>query len=127
MAQIRELLNKVNSSSDAREIHGPETASSSGDPGSKSTLDYSESENNDLRDSGLPLDTQNCMGTLRNVFERPPAQGGPPAALFENSKNLASSSRGLRPDITGNTKRPESEMRRDSLNAYSFTTLPKWR
>ena len=36
-------------------------------------------------------------------IERPPARGGPPSVPFVNSKSLASSSRGLRRDITGNT------------------------
>ena len=53
------------------------------------------------RDSGLLHDTRN-MGTSGNFFERLPDREGPPSALFDNSKNLASSSRGLRPDITGN-------------------------
>ena len=36
-------------------------------------------------------------------FESLPARAGPPSAILENSRNLASSSRGLRHDITGNT------------------------
>ena len=46
MAQIRELQNKVNSLSDAREFYDPESWSSSGaTPRSQSTLYYSESQN----------------------------------------------------------------------------------
>ena len=47
------------------------------------------------RDSGLPLDTRNKMGTSGNVFESLPARGEPSSGLFENSKNFASSSCGL--------------------------------
>ena len=117
MTQIHDLQYKVNSFSDAREFHDPETASSSNashvlcqpwnipSPGTMP-----------CRDSGLPHDTWNTMGTPENVFERLPAREGPPSALFENSKNLASSSRRLRPDISGNTTVPEREMRRDPQN-----------
>ena len=63
------------------------------------------------RDSGLPHDIRNIMGTSGNVFERLPGREGPPSALFGNSKNLASSSRGLRHGTTGNTMVPEREMR----------------
>ena len=51
-----------------------------------------------------------------NVFERLFAREGLPTALFNNSKNLASSSQELRPDIPGNTKLAESEMRRKPQN-----------
>ena len=53
-------------------------------------------------------------------FERPPAQEGRSSALFENSKNLASSSQELRPDTTETAKRPKSEMKREPLD----TTIP---
>ena len=66
-------------------------------------------------DSGLPHDTRNVLGTSGNVSESP-AREGPPSALFENSKNLASS-RGSRPDITGNTTVPEREIRREPRNS----------
>ena len=36
------------------------------------------------RDSGLPLDTRNTMGTSGNVFESLPARDGPSSGLFEN-------------------------------------------
>ena len=68
-------------------------------------------------DSELPRDAQNCMGTSGNVFERPLAQEGRSSTIFDNSKNLASSSQGLRPDIAETTRRRESEMKRVSLNA----------
>ena len=47
---------------------------------------------------------------------------GPPTFLFENSRNLASSSRGLRPDGTGNTTVPKREMRREPQ--HSSLPLP---
>ena len=39
------------------------------------------------------------------------------SALFNNSKNFATSSQELRPDSEGNTKRPEREMRREPQNS----------
>ena len=45
------------------------------------------------------------------------ARKGPPSALSENSKNLASSSHGLRPDIAGNTMVREKEMKREQQNS----------
>ena len=97
--QIQDLQN--NSLSDAREFHDLETASSSGalhvpiQP-----LTIPSPRGMPSRDSGLPHDTQNIMGTSGNVFESLPAREGPSSALFENSRNLAPSSRGLRPGIT---------------------------
>ena len=66
------------------------------------------------RDSGLPHDTRSIVGTSGNVFERLPARQGRTSTLFNSSKNLASSSQELRPDIPGNTKRHESDMRRET-------------
>ena len=70
--------------------------------------------------SGLPCHTQNGAGTTGNDFERPPAPEGLSSTIFNNSKNLASSSQELRPDTGGNTKRPESELIRKPLN----TSIP---
>ena len=125
LTQILDLQNKVNSFPDTRELYDPETASSSdvshvlcqrlADPSPRTMP---------CRDSGLPHDTRNIMGTPENVFERLPAREGPPSALFENSKNLASSSRRLTPDISGNTTVPEREMRREPQNGtYSHDGL----
>ena len=50
-------------------------------------------------------------------FESVPVREGPPSALFENSRNLASSSRGLGPDITGKATVPERETRREPENS----------
>ena len=76
------------------------------------------------RDSGLAHDTRNSMGTPRNVFECLRAREGPSSAFFENSRNLATSSRGLRPDVTGNTQ-VEREMRREPQT--SSIPVPRFR
>ena len=44
--------------------------------------------------------------------------------LFNNSKNLASSSQELGPDTEGNTKRPADEMIREPQ--HSFVPLPRF-
>ena len=49
------------------------------------------------RDSCLQPDSQNSLGTSGNVLEGLLARGEPSSALFQNSKNLASSSCGLNP------------------------------
>ena len=111
LTQIHDLHNKINSLSDAREFYDPDAASSSGAthvPSQPST--FPSPRTTPCRDSGLPHDTRNIVGTSRNVFERPPAQDGRPSAFFNNSKNLATSSQELRPDTERHTKRPESEM-----------------
>ena len=118
LTQIQDLQNKANSLSDAIEFYDPETASSSGAthvPSQPSAIPSSRTM--PCRDSGLPHDTRNVVGTLGNVFERLPVREGRTSAFFDNSKNLASYSRGLRPDIPGNTKRPDSEMRREPQNS----------
>ena len=61
-------------------------------------------------DSGLPPDTQNTLGTSGNVFESLRAREGPSLALFENSRDLASSSCGLG---LGNTVEHWKGVRRD--------------
>ena len=73
------------------------------------------------RDSGLRHDTRNIMGASGNVFERPPAQEGLSSTIFNNSKNLASSSQELRPD-TVETATKKSEMKRESLNTKISST-----
>ena len=57
-------------------------------------------------------------------FERLPARGGLPSAFFDNSRNLASSSCGLRPEITRNATVPERETRREPQN--SSTSVPRF-
>ena len=68
------------------------------------------------RDPELPHDTSSFMGTSGNVFERPPAREGRTSTFFNNSKDLAYTCQKLRLDVTGATKRSESEMRQESLN-----------
>ena len=50
---------------------------------------------------------------MGNVFERPSVQEGLPSTIFHNSQNLASSSQGLRHDISETAKR---ETKREPLN-----------
>ena len=57
------------------------------------------------------------MGTSGKVFERLPAREGRTSTLFNNSKNLASSSQELKPDTARSAKRPESETRRELQNS----------
>ena len=58
---------------------------------------------------------------LQETFlKRPPAHGGLSSTIFNNSKNSASSCQELRPDITGTTRRRESEMNKKSQN----TSIP---
>ena len=118
LAQIRELQKKVNSLSDAREYYDPETANSEqllSDPRSQSTLEHSESQNRALPRFWIAARYIECYGYCRKRFERLPAREGPPSALFENSRNLASYSQELRPDTAGNTKRHVHFRRRVSV------------
>ena len=103
LTQTQKLQNKVKSLSDAREFYDPETGSSSGVthvPIQPSTIPILMTM--PCRDSGLPLDARNTMGTSKNVLESLLAREGPSSALFENSRNLASSSCGLGPGTTVN-------------------------
>ena len=95
------------------------TASNSGEtPRSQPTLELSEAQRCMLiRDSGLPLDTRNIMGTPGNVFERLFARGGQTSTIFDNSRNLAHLSLKLGPDVEGHTRRLEIEMRREPQNS----------
>ena len=96
LTQIQDLQNNVNSLSDAREFNDPETASSSEAthvPCQPSRIPSARTM--PCRNSGLPLDTRKTMGTSGNVFESLPAREGPSSAIFENSRNLASSCCGL--------------------------------
>ena len=106
MAQIQDLQYKVNSLSDARELYDPESGSSSGAtdvPDQTSTI--LSSRTLPRCDSGLPRNTQNCTGIMGNVFERPPAQEGQSSTIFNNSKNLASSSRNVRLNVAETARR----------------------
>ena len=112
MAQIRELQNKVNSLSDAREFYDPESGSSSEAthvPDRTSTI--LSPRTLPRCDSGLQGDTLNGGSITGNVFERPPSQEGLSSTILNNSKNLASSSQGLIPDITETARRERNEKR----------------
>ena len=111
MAQIRELQNKVISLSDARELYDPESGSSSGATHVPDRTSAIPSPRTLPRcDSGLSRNTLNGTGITGNVFERPSAQEGVSSTIFSNSKNLAPSSQGLRPD-TIETARKECGMK----------------
>ena len=110
LTQIKDLQ-KANSLSDARKFYDPETASCSGASHVPSQPVNIPSPRVVIsRDSGLPLDTRNSMGTSGNVFESRPARKGPSTAFFESSKNLESSSCGLG---SGNTLEHGKVVRRD--------------
>ena len=68
------------------------------------------------RDSGLPHDARILWVLQETFFERLLAREGRTSTLFNNSKNLATSQE-LRPDLTGKTKRPEIDMRREPQNS----------
>ena len=105
MTHIQDLQNKANSLADAREIlrsWNIEQLWSSARSSEPSTIPSLRTRR--CRDSALPHDTLNIVGISGNVFEQLPAREGRASTLFNNSKNLASYSRELRPDTAGNTK-----------------------
>ena len=119
-AQIRHLQNKVNSLSDAREVHDLESGSSSGAtrvPDQTSTI--LSSKTLPRCDCGLPRNSQNGTGIMGNVLERPPVHEGQPATIH-NSKNLASCSQELEPGTIETARKRECEMERESLR----TSIP---
>ena len=98
LAQIQGLQGQVNSLGDAREFHDPDTASSSRAPHVHSQPVIIPSSKGMLsRDSGLPPTTRDTLGTAGNVFESVPAREGSSSAVFESSRDLATSSCGPRP------------------------------
>ena len=123
LAQMRESQDKVNSLSDAREFHDPETAGSSGASHVTSPpLTNPSYRTVPRRDSGLPPETVNMMG-ISDVFERLPAREGQPQNISKKSRNLASSSRGVKPKLTehtmttGSKRRPEQQDLSNSRNS----------
>ena len=95
LSQIQDLQNKVYSLKDAIEFYDYETASSSGASHVPSQPSDIPSRGMLCRDHRLPLDTLNIVGASGNVFDSLPAREGPSSALFEHSRNFASSSCGL--------------------------------
>ena len=70
LTKIQDSQNKANSLSDAREFHDPDTAKSSGASRVPSQpLIIPSPRGVRSRDSGLPRDTRNTVGTSGNVFE----------------------------------------------------------
>ena len=65
------------------------------------------------RDSGLPLNTRNSMGTSGNVFEDLPAPEGSSPLFFKIPRNLTSSPFELRSGNTGSTMRHGEGLRRE--------------
>ena len=111
LTHFQDLQNKVNSFlvRCERIFYDPETASSSGAthvPSQPATIPSPRTML--CCDSGVPHDTQKIVGTSGHVSERPSAREGRTSTIFDDSKNLASSSQGLRPDIT-ETARRESQ------------------
>ena len=120
LTQIQDLQNKVNSLTDAREFHNPESGISSGAthvPDQTSTI--LSPRTLPRCDSGMPRDTQCGTGITGNVFERPRAEEGLSSTICKNSKNLASSSQWLRPDTTGIARKRDDEMKREPLSVPS--------
>ena len=114
LAQIQDLHNKVSSLNDARCFYDPQTASSSGvSHVPNQSLNIPSPRGMVSRDSCLPHDTPNSMGTSGSDFESPLARDGPSSAFFENPKNLASSLCGLRPGNTGNEVNHGEGVRRE--------------
>ena len=74
-------------------------------------------------DSRMPRNRQNCTCIEGNVLEPPLAQVGQTPTIFNNSKNWASESRDMRPDIseTARTRYGKGIIE----NADSITLLPK--
>ena len=113
MAQIRDLQNEVNSLSDTREFYDRESGSTSGATHVPDQNSMILSSTTLLRcDPGLPRSTQKCTGIMGNVFERPLAQEGESSTLFNNSKNLASSSQDMRAEISETAR---NDMKRESM------------
>ena len=125
LAQILDLHYQVNSLADAREFHDLDTASSSGGshvPSQPLTLPSAREVLS--RDSGLPPKYRNTIGTSGNVFESLLVGEGSSSAVFANSRNLAASSCGLRPETTGKAMAPEREVTREPQN--SSITIPRF-
>ena len=117
LTQIQDFQNKVNSLSDAREFYDPESGSSSG-------ATHVPVDPLLFRVTGPSLaailDCRMIHGILWVLQETLlidflPEKDEP--TIFNDSKNLASSSLKLGRDAEGNIKRPEIEMRREPQNS----------
>ena len=124
MVQIQELQDKANSLNDAKEFCDPETASSSGSIHvSSQPMTIPSPSGMIRRDSCLQPHARNSLGTSGHVFEGPPARAEPSSALFQNSKNLASSSRRLRPIDTGKVMQQGGGVRRRAAGFYTTNSF----
>ena len=92
-SEIRTLQDKVNALNEEKEFYDPEAASSSGMHHVPRPHSRIPSPRGMLgRDSGLPHNTQNSMGTSGNVFESSLAQERiSPSLPSYSKKNLADS------------------------------------
>ena len=122
LAQMRESQDKVNSLSDAREFHDPETAGSSGASHvTRPPLAKPSYRTVPRRDSGLPPETLNMMG-ISDVFWTTTCSRRTTSKYLEKSRNLASSSRGVKPKLTehtmttGSKRTPEQQDLSNSRN-----------
>ena len=122
LAQMRESQDKVNSLSDAREFHDPETAGSSGASHvTRPPLAKPSYRTVPRRDSGLPPETLNMMG-ISDVFWTTTCSRRTTSKYLEKSRNLASFSRGVKPKLTehtmttGSKRRPEQQDLSNSRN-----------
>ena len=115
LSQIQELQDKVNSLNAEKEFYDPETASSSGMSHVLSQPSRISSPGGTVsRDSCLPHNARNSMGTSGNVFEDQPVLEGAISIILRGPKEfLASSSCELRLGNTGSTKRHGEGLRRD--------------
>ena len=119
LAQIPDLQNRVNSLSDAREFHDPESASSSGPthvPDQTSTI--LSPRTLPRCDSGLPHDARNETFLNDHLLWK-----DDPLQFSTTQKELALHSQELRPDTAGTTRRREWNEKRTG----SFTSHTKWR
>ena len=89
LSQIQELQDKVNSLNEEKEVYDHETASTSGMSHVLSQPSRIPSPRGMIRrDSGLPHNTRNSMGTSGNVFEDLPAPEGPSPFVPQDPKEF---------------------------------------
>ena len=93
LARIQEIQDKVNSLNDAKDSTILRQRAALECPTLPSQpLSIPSPGGLISRDSCLPHDTRNSMGSSGNVFGNLPAQDGPSSDLFGNTMNFASSS-----------------------------------
>ena len=108
---------------DARQFCDPESGSSSGAthaPSQPSTILSPTTAPRCV--SGLPRETRNFYGYFRKHLWPATCSRRTIFHIPQQFKNLASSSQGLRPDLTGSTRKQESEMRREPRKSSILTS-----